>query len=203
MTVTFISWSARYAFMSVCNFIVIKGQNYCLLTGRSWLPPPPLKDWSVPKCLRQHAIPKIKILCNLHCLKTRLRPLYNKSSTGTAAWTSFQNSLSYVTFLFSKWRIWLNLLKILFSLSFFFLSFPSCQSLISPKKYSFRITCFGMLSCRPISQHEKLVYNGEISSSKQVSFLKVGWMWYKFCNSLVTTYFLPYHEKCSYLDYLF
>ena len=28
----------------------------------------------------------------------------NKQNNGTAAWTSFHNSLSYVTYLFSEWR---------------------------------------------------------------------------------------------------
>ena len=45
------------------------------------------------------------MLCNLRCLKVRLRMLCNKLSMVQQSGTSFQDSLTYVTFLFSEWRI--------------------------------------------------------------------------------------------------
>ena len=46
-----------------------------------------------------------KILCSFRCVKARLRLPCLKLLTGTAVRTSFQDSQSYVTFLFSEWRI--------------------------------------------------------------------------------------------------
>ena len=46
-----------------------------------------------------------KILCNLRCLKARLRLPCNKLSTAQQLEPRFKTVLSYVTFLFSKWRI--------------------------------------------------------------------------------------------------
>ena len=52
-----------------------------------------------------YAIPKINMLCNLHCLEARLRLLCNKYQQHSSLNGSFHNSLSYVTYLFSEWRI--------------------------------------------------------------------------------------------------
>ena len=56
------------------------------------------------------------MLCNLSCMNTRLRLLCNKSSMTHQPEPRFKTILSYVTILFSEWRIETN-----FSLSF------SCQ----------------------------------------------------------------------------
>ena len=45
------------------------------------------------------------MLCNLCSVKERLRLLSDKLSIVSAVRTSFQDSLSYVTFLFSEWCI--------------------------------------------------------------------------------------------------
>ena len=44
-----------------------------------------------------------KLLCNLHCLKARLRQLCNKLSAAQQPEPRFK-TLNYVTFLFSEWR---------------------------------------------------------------------------------------------------
>ena len=45
------------------------------------------------------------MLCNLRCVKARLRLLYNSCQWYKKHDGSFQDSLSYITFLFSKWPI--------------------------------------------------------------------------------------------------
>ena len=52
----------------------------------------------------QYAISKIKMLCNLRCLKARLRLLCSKLSTAQQPEPRFKTVLNYLTFLFSKWR---------------------------------------------------------------------------------------------------
>ena len=62
------------------------------------------KAKDIQKRRLEDAIPKIKMLCNLHCLKARLSLLCNKYQ-----WHSSLNlvsqQLSYITYLFSEWRI--------------------------------------------------------------------------------------------------
>ena len=53
-------------------------------------------------------------MCDLRCMNTRLRLLCNKSPMAHQPEPRFKTALSYVTFLFSEWRIETN-----FSLSFF------------------------------------------------------------------------------------
>ena len=52
----------------------------------------------------EYAIPKIKMLCNLYCLKVRLRLLCNELSTASSL-NLVLRQLSYVNILFSEWRI--------------------------------------------------------------------------------------------------
>ena len=64
-----------------------------------------MQDLAIVASFSEYAIPKIKMLCNLRCVKVRLRLRCIKKINGKAAQTSFQDRQSYVTFMFSELRI--------------------------------------------------------------------------------------------------
>ena len=61
----------------------------------------------------KNAIPKRKMLCNLRCLKVRLRLLCNKLSTAQQPEPRL-NSVIYVTFVFSEWCIIQGIFRTIF-----------------------------------------------------------------------------------------